>query len=163
MPLFHAMIFSLLFTVDSFPSLSCLSSSSPPSSCYTSEVNTPEARPTAKVSSHSNFPWHPLPLDLSRVFTWQKAEGFLILIEEGSFSNNMEGNYDLYYWCNFFLSIVRAKLWQKIQLDCWLLTLNNGFSFFFEWDESCLNWNNQGKECFRDSTPLKKLQLSHFQ
>ena len=87
MPLFHATIFSLLFTVDLFPSLSCLSSSSPPCSCYTSEVNTPEARPTVKVSSHSNFPCHPLPLDLSRAFTWQKAEGFLILIEEGSISN----------------------------------------------------------------------------
>ena len=101
---FMPWFFFLLFSVDLFPSLSCLSSSSPPSSCYTSEVNTPEARPTAKVSSHSNFPWHPLPVDLSRVFTWQNAEGFLILIEESSFSNNMEGNYGLYYWFKIFFN-----------------------------------------------------------
>ena len=130
--------------------------------CHVSHL--PEARPTVKVSSLSNFLWHPLPLNLSRAFTWQKAEGFLILIEEGSISNNMEGNYGLYCWCNFFFwSILRAKLWQKIQLDCWLLTLNNGFSFFFfEWDESCLNWNNQGKECSRDSVAFSILIVFFF-
>ena len=147
--------FPLLFTVDLFPSLSCLLSSSPPSSCYTSGVNTPEARPSAKVSSHSNFPWHSLPLDLNRAFTWQNAEIFisLILVEEGSFSDNMEGNNGSYYWYNsygFFFSIIGAKLWQKYQLDCWLLTLNNGFSFFWmRWELPDL------KECFRDSTSFK--------